>query len=80
LVAHFDAVQPRGELTLVVSGAQPSGPRPPALTDDEVASRLIAAMSGDEDMRAVVTDLARTTGRPRRDIYACWQELRRSSR
>ena len=77
LVAHFDAVQPRGEFTLVVSGVQLSGPRPPALTDDEVASRLIAAMSGGEDMRAVVTDLARTTGQPRRDIYARWQELRR---
>ncbi|HKO25081.1 MAG TPA: hypothetical protein VJY65_10150 [Chloroflexota bacterium] len=78
-MAHFDAVQPRGEFTLVVSGAQPSGPRPPTLTDDEVTSRLIAAMRGGEDMRVVVTDLARTTGRPRRDMYARWQELRRSS-
>jgi hypothetical protein len=44
-----------------------------------VDSRLIAAMSEGEDMRAVVTDLARTTGRPRRDIYARWQELRRQA-
>jgi 16S rRNA (cytidine1402-2'-O)-methyltransferase len=79
LVDHFDIVQPRGEFTLVVSGCGLSGPRQPALSDEEVDSRLLAAMSGGEDMRAVVSDLARITGRPRRDMYARWQELRRSS-
>src|SRR5207248_7142171 len=55
LVDHFGTVQPRGEFTLVVSGCGLSGPRQPALTDDEVDARLTAALSGGEDMRAVVT-------------------------
>jgi 16S rRNA (cytidine1402-2'-O)-methyltransferase len=78
LVDHFHSVEPRGEFTLVVSGCGPQAARRPGLTDDEVDARLSAALHGGEDMRAVVADLARATGRPRREIYARWQELRRT--
>jgi 16S rRNA (cytidine1402-2'-O)-methyltransferase len=79
LVDHFHGVEPRGEFTLVVSDCGPQSPRRPGLTDDEVAARLSAALNAGEDMRAVVADLARASGRPRREIYARWQQLRRTT-
>ncbi len=75
LRAHFVATAPRGEFTLVVAGA----PRDmPIFSDDEVDARLRAAMGRNDDMRSEVAALAAAAGRPRRDIYARWQALRRA--
>jgi 16S rRNA (cytidine1402-2'-O)-methyltransferase len=55
----------RGEITLVVGGAPE--PEPPAAVDlaAMVASRVAAGV----DRKAAMTDVARTTGVPRREIY-----------
>lgn len=79
LLAHFEAVPPRGEITLVVRGASP-GAVAPGLADAEIDARLARAMQEGADMRAVVSALAATSGLPRRAIYARWQALRQTGK
>ncbi len=76
LVDHFGRVEPRGEFTLVVHGAVESvrpGEPDLGLLDRE----LREAMEAGADMRAVVAELTRRSGLPRRSVYARWQALRR---
>lgn len=74
---HFAAVAPRGEFTLVVQGARDMAASASAAVD--VEARLRAAMAAGEEMRAVLAELARLSGRPRRELYALWQSLRRDA-
>jgi len=75
MLAHFEQVAPRGEFTLVVRGA--SAQAETVCDAVNVDARLREAMERGDDMRQVVAALASATGRPRREVYAQWQALRR---
>jgi 16S rRNA (cytidine1402-2'-O)-methyltransferase len=65
----------RGEITLVVAGAQPSAVR---LSDVELADLVEAAVADGLSRKEAIAAVARSTGTPRRDVYAA--TLRRPSR
>ncbi len=75
MVAHFEQVAPRGELTLVVRGADTQTEAARDAVD--VDARLRMAMERGDDMRQVVATLASASGRARREVYAQWQALRK---
>jgi 16S rRNA (cytidine1402-2'-O)-methyltransferase len=76
LIDHVGRVEPRGEYTLVVHGAMANAPA--AEPDVQLLDlELRQAMRAGADMRAVVADLARRMGLPRRAVYARWQTVRR---
>jgi 16S rRNA (cytidine1402-2'-O)-methyltransferase len=68
-LAHFLAIPPLGECTLVLGGASPlAGPEPwdGALLRAELEQLVAAGHSAKEASRL----LAQRTGHPRRDLYA----------
>lgn len=67
---HFS--QPKGEFTLVISGATES-PVPPNL--DELKTELIRLKQEGETARNTVSLLARAWGLSRREVYQMWVEL-----
>jgi 16S rRNA (cytidine1402-2'-O)-methyltransferase len=64
-VTHFNA--PRGEVTLVVEGAQEADAA--KATDKEVLEQLATLVRQGTSPRDAVTQVAHETGRPRRDVY-----------
>ena len=69
---HF--VEPRGEFTIVVEGAAPGAP---VATEDAVAAARaeLAALRGQgASARDAVAAVVRSSGLPRRQVYALWLE------
>jgi 16S rRNA (cytidine1402-2'-O)-methyltransferase len=62
---HLAARPPVGEYVVVLAGAPP----PAAADDDEVTAQLRAALSAGASHRDAATDVARATGRSRREVY-----------
>lgn len=83
LIAHFTSVTPRGEFTLIISGASSTHNKlAPQETTGESTQNLNApllkAMATHQHMPTIIKELATTTGLSRRHIYARWQTLRHS--
>ncbi|MCP3985953.1 MAG: 16S rRNA (cytidine(1402)-2'-O)-methyltransferase [bacterium] len=62
----------RGEVTLVVAGAEP----PPALDDDALRREVKAAVARGDSPKQVAADLAAKAAIPKREIYAMAQQER----
>jgi 16S rRNA (cytidine1402-2'-O)-methyltransferase len=60
------AEEPRGELVLVVEGAEP----PPPADDDAIREALVAALASGRSRRDAAADVAASLGVPRRVVYA----------
>ncbi|HUF38527.1 MAG TPA: 16S rRNA (cytidine(1402)-2'-O)-methyltransferase [Anaerolineales bacterium] len=63
---HFEANPPRGELTLVVGGAEKGGER---WTEAELESEIRAGLAAGEPASALARSLAGASGWNRREIY-----------
>jgi len=63
--AHFTA--PRGEFTLVIEGAPD---RPPEFSDDNLRTRLRELRASGLSSRDAISQVARSTGVPRKRVYA----------
>lgn len=65
VIAHFTQAPPRGECVIVVAGAAPAA----ALDDASIDDALMEAMQ-QLSVKEAVALVAKTAGRPKRDIYA----------
>ena len=61
---HF--TEPRGEFTLVVEGATET---PAPATEDDMAGRLRALVAGGANTKDAVAQVAKESGRPKKDVY-----------
>ncbi|TPW01006.1 MAG: 16S rRNA (cytidine1402-2'-O)-methyltransferase [bacterium] len=66
LAARYDAVPPRGEVVIVVSGPGEA----PSIAPDQVEIRLNAAISAGASLKDAAALVAAETGHPRREVYA----------
>ena len=64
-VAHVAQREPIGEYVVVLEGA----PATPAASDDDVADLVRRAIATGSSKRDAATDVAKLTGRPKRDVY-----------
>jgi len=64
-IAHF--TEPRGEFTLVIEGASDS---PPNVSDDDLRADLKTLRESGLSARDAVTQVAKSTGIPRKRVYA----------
>ncbi|MBO2519190.1 MULTISPECIES: 16S rRNA (cytidine(1402)-2'-O)-methyltransferase [Limnochorda] len=64
---HFHRHPPRGELVIVVAGADPQDRR--SWTDQEVAEALGRLIAQQVDRKEAIREVARLSGRPRREVY-----------
>jgi len=64
---HFTQNPPRGEITLVVAGAAPQGPR--LWTEEEVRAALRERLTRGESRSAAARAVAEASGWPRRRVY-----------
>jgi 16S rRNA (cytidine1402-2'-O)-methyltransferase len=66
VLAHFETTPPRGEIVIVVDGAE----TPPAEIDDRaLQDALIEVMNGGSTRRDAVAEVVRATGEPKRRVY-----------
>jgi 16S rRNA (cytidine1402-2'-O)-methyltransferase len=72
-VRHFEAVQPRGEFTLVIEGAAQPAPQP--WTEEQVRALLAQRKAEGAHARTAVREVAELAHWPRRDVYRVWIEL-----
>jgi len=72
-VRHFEAVQPRGEFTLVVEGA--AQPTPEPWTAEQVRALLAQRKAEGAHARTAVREVAELAHWPRRDVYRVWIAL-----
>ncbi|MHB1416376.1 MAG: 16S rRNA (cytidine(1402)-2'-O)-methyltransferase [Chloroflexota bacterium] len=72
VLAHFQAVEPRGEFTLVIEGR----PREQETATPAEASRRLAELKrAGRKGREAVAEVSAETGLPRREVYRLWLEL-----
>jgi len=76
LAERFEAEAPRGECTLVVSGAGEGENADRAWSDDDVDEAIREGLGAGDSVRDLSTRIADLSGRPRRDLYARANELR----
>ncbi|WP_406677432.1 16S rRNA (cytidine(1402)-2'-O)-methyltransferase [Moorella sp. ACPs] len=77
-VAHFQANPPRGEITLVVAGADP--PPLPAYDPARAAAEVAELEAGGLDRKEAMARVARRYGQPRREIYRACLQARKKGR
>jgi 16S rRNA (cytidine1402-2'-O)-methyltransferase len=75
LARRCEAEPPRGECTLVVAGASAAGAEPVSETtvaelDRSIDAALAAGLARGDSVRDLASEIAATTGRPRRAVYA----------
>lgn len=68
--AHYSAQPPRGEITLVVAGADAPGP----WDEDQVRAALRQRLAAGKSASQAAGEVALLSGWPRRKIYALWME------
>ena len=68
---------PKGEITVVVEGAEGRGSRAAASTDDDVDSRIREALAAGDSLKDLSKAIGRSAGRPARAVYARALELAR---
>jgi 16S rRNA (cytidine1402-2'-O)-methyltransferase len=77
LVEHFRQTAPRGEITLVIAGAQQTAPQ---LDEDDLDQRILALLHGGASTKDAAAQLASETGLRKQELYArieaCKAELR----
>jgi 16S rRNA (cytidine1402-2'-O)-methyltransferase len=73
LAAHFEAVEPRGELTIVLAGAE--APVEPPDRTEEAATLAQSLLAEGRTRKEVVRHLADSLGLPRNDAYRLVMEL-----
>jgi 16S rRNA (cytidine1402-2'-O)-methyltransferase len=66
LIQHFDQTPPRGEITLVIGGAQPEEVD---WSDEAVVAAVKALLDQGASLSAAAREVADISGRPRREIY-----------
>jgi 16S rRNA (cytidine1402-2'-O)-methyltransferase len=87
LIAHFSAVAPRGEFTLVIAGSSSTHNKfvPQDAAEEakekvqDLDTLITKAMNTHQHRPTIIKELAITTGLSRRQIYARWQALRHST-
>jgi len=72
LAAGLAADEPRGEVTLVVGGAEPAQP-----DTVDLAGQVAALVEAGQDSKRAMAEVARATGLPRREVYQAVLEARR---
>jgi 16S rRNA (cytidine1402-2'-O)-methyltransferase len=72
-VAHFATTRPRGEFTLVIEGAREEDAVTP--TERELWERLAHLQASGLDRKSAVAQVARASGRSKRDVYRAWSSL-----
>ncbi|MBI5955674.1 MAG: 16S rRNA (cytidine(1402)-2'-O)-methyltransferase [Chloroflexi bacterium] len=72
-VAHFATTRPRGEFTLVIEGAREEDSVTP--TDRELRERLAHLQASGLDRKSATAQVARESGRSKRDVYRVWSSL-----
>ena len=76
---HFTS--PRGEIALVVAGAEEGDKEPPTEAAADSARRELAALRGSgARAREAVNAVAASTGLPRKDVYRLWLETANTCR
>ena len=76
LAKRFEAEAPRGECTLVISGAGEDELVASAWSDDDVDEAIREGLDKGDSVRDLSSRIADLSGRPRRDLYARANELR----
>lgn len=72
-IAHFTATPPRGEITLVIAGADQNNQK---WDSDRVQSRLGEALSGGESASQIAKRMAAESGWSRRQLYRMIAEIK----
>lgn len=70
---HFEATEPRGELTLVIEGAAEEPPAP--WTEEQVRALLAERKAQGARAKPTVKEVAELARWPKRDVYQIWIEL-----
>lgn len=80
LASRFRETPPRGECTLVIAGADAEEVERLTAWDDEEVDRVLRErLAAGDSVKDLASDLAKRTGRARRDVYARALELRESA-
>ena len=76
-LAHFEATEPRGEITIVVAGR--TAPAATDLSDDDIVARVQLEQAAGLSASAASAAVAKSVGLPRQAIYEMVLAAKRKS-